>query len=254
MAGKRILDEDSVLKARLRDIMRLAESERKPGFVGFLDERQAAAAHSFMESLEASGYLFWGGYEGAERVMLGVFPGFQEPGAELFPISGITASYRDKDVLTHRDFLGALLNLGIVRETLGDILIEEGRCVFFCRSEISDFLLSQTEKIGGVGVRLSPGAERPFPALHRFREFTAVVASARLDCVVAAAVGTSREKAAEKIRSGLVMLNHKAVCSPSAAVIEGNRVSIRGTGRFILDAVGPVTKKGRLRIAGRKYI
>lgn len=252
--GKRPLDEDAVLKARLRGAARLAESGGRPGFVGFLDERQASVAQSLMSGLGGPGYLFWGGYENAERVMLGVFPDFTEPRVNHFPISAVTAAYRREDVLTHRDFLGALLHLGVVRETLGDILVEEGRCVFFCRKEISGFLLSQTERIGGVGVRLTAGAAEPLPVLHRFEEFSAVVASARLDCAVAAAVRTSREKAAEKIRSGLVLLDHEAVDSPSAPVREGNRISVRGTGRFVLDSVGPVTKKGRLRIMGRKYI
>lgn len=252
--GKRPLNEDAVLEARLRDAARLSESGKRPGFVGFLDERQAAVTQSFMKSLGVSSFLLWGGYEDAERVMLGVFPDFSEPRADLFPIAAVTAEYRREDVLAHRDFLGALLHLGVTRETLGDILTEEGRCVFFCRSEISGFLLSQTEKIGGVGVRLSSGAAEPLPVPHRFEEFSAVVASARLDCTVAAAVGTSREKAAEQIRSGFVMLDHEAVDSPSAPVKEGNKISVRGTGRFVLDAVGPVTKKGRLRIAGRKYI
>lgn len=250
---KRSFDGDAVLEAHLRDAARLAQSGGKPGFVGFLDERQAEAARGFMLDLGAS-FLLWGGYEEAERALLGVFPDFMEPDAKRCPVSTVTASYRRADVLTHRDFLGALLHLGIARETLGDILVEEGRCVFFCRDEILSFVLSQTEKIGGVGVKLSPGAEEPLPVLHRFEEFSAVVASARLDCAVSAAVGTSREKAADKIRAGFVMLDHEAAGSPSAPVKEGCKISVRGTGRFILDTVGPVTKKGRLRIAGRKYI
>lgn len=249
----RLSSEDMVLEARFRDAARMAESGGRPGFVGFLDERQAAAACAFLNGSGASGML-WGGHSEAERVMLGVFPDFAEPCADRYPIRAVTVAYRAADVLTHRDFLGALLHLGIARETLGDILIEHGRCVFFCREEIADFLISQTEKIGGVGVRLSSGAKEPFPALYHFEALSAVIASARLDCAVAALVGTSREKAAEKIRSGLVMLDHEPVQTPSASVREGSWISIRGTGRFVLDAVGPVTKKGRLRLAGRKYI
>ena len=81
-----------------------------------------------------------------------------------------------------------------------------------------------------------------------------MIASARLDCAVAAALGTSREKASAIIRSGLVMLNHEETDSVSLAVGDGDIISIRGKGRFILDSVGPPTKKGRLKLAGRKYI
>lgn len=246
--------DDTVLEARLRDAVRLAESGGRPRFAGFLDERQAEFAKNIMSNLCCENYMLWGGYDDAERVVFGVFPDFLTPDLKSFPVTALTASFRRCDTLTHRDFLGALLANGIERETLGDILVEEGRCVIFARSEIADFILSQTEKIGRVGVTLTVGAEEPFPEAHHFEEFSSVVASARLDCIVAAAIGTSREKACEFIRAGLVMLDHEVNASLSAPVSQGCKLSIRGKGRFILDRLGPMTKKGRLSILGRKYI
>ena len=99
-----------------------------------------------------------------------------------------------------------------------------------------------------------PGVTGPLPQAGNFEDFSAVVASARLDCIVAATIGTSREKSSELIRTGLVMLNHEVNTSVSAAVEQGSKVSVRGKGRFVFDRLGPVTKKGRLSIAGRKYI
>lgn len=147
-----------------------------------------------------------------------------------------------------------MLHAGIERSALGDLLIEEGRCVFFCRSEISGFLLSQVTKIGGVGVELSQGFESPLPCAHHFEDWTSVIASARLDCAVAAVTSTSREKAAQLVRAGLVQLNHETVSSVSESVGEGDKLSVRGKGRFVLDQLGPFTKKGRLMIRGRKYL
>ncbi len=246
--------DDEVLEAKLRDALRLAQSGGRPRFVGFLDERQAASTQKLMDHLCFKNYMLWGGHENSERVVFGAFPDFLEPDTALFPVTPLTASFRPCDSLSHRDFLGALLANGIVRETLGDILVEEGRCVLFARSEIAGFVLSQTSKIGRVGVRLTEGAAEPLPAGGDFEDFSAVVASARLDCIVAAAAGVSREKASGMISAGLVMLNHEANTSVSAAVPEGSKISVRGKGRFILDRLGPVTKKGRLSIAGRKYI
>ncbi len=97
--------------------------------------------------------LFWGGYPDAERVFFGAFPDFMEPDAKAFPIAALTAAFRRQDRLTHRDFLGALLHAGLERSSLGDILTEEGRAVIFCRREVSGFLCTQVEKIGGVGVQ-----------------------------------------------------------------------------------------------------
>ncbi|MFU0833724.1 MAG: S4 domain-containing protein [Oscillospiraceae bacterium] len=242
------------LEARIRDMLRLAASGGKVRFSYFLDEKETFMARELIQREKADNILFWGGYPNAERVMLGVFPGFMQPDEQVFPITAITADYRKCDRLSHRDFLGALLHSGIERSALGDILVEEGRCVFFCRREISGFLLSQITKIGGVGVRLTAGASEPLPAAHHFKEWTAVIASARLDCAVAAAACTSREKASGLIRSGLVQLNHEIVVSPAEAVHAGDKLSIRGKGRFVLDQIGPVTKKGRLLIRGRKYL
>lgn len=250
---KRAGMDDAVLEAKLKDAVRIAEHGRLH-FVGFLDERQAGVAQSCMRRAGFSNYLLWGGYEEAERVLFGAFPDYLEACPQEFPLETITASYRGCDQLTHRDFLGALLSKGVVRETLGDILVEPGRAVLFARAEIADFLLQQTEKIGRVGVKLARGAQEPLPEAHTFAPFSGVVASARLDCIAALAVGLSREKAAGLISAGLVMLNHEVVTSVSTQVPEGAKLSVRGKGRYILDRVGPVTKKGRLSVAGRKYI
>ena len=250
---KRAGMDDAVLEAKLRDAVRIAERGR-PHFVGFLDERQAGVAQTIMRRTGFSNYLLWGGYAEAERVLFGAFPDYLEACPEEFPLETVTVSYRQCDSLTHRDFLGSLLSKGVVRETIGDILVEPGRAVLFARAEVTDFLLQQTDKIGRVGVKLSRGAQEPLPVPHRFAPFSGVVASARLDCIAALAAGVSREKAAGLISAGLVMLNHEVVTSVSTPVTEGSKLSVRGKGRYILDRVGPLTKKGRLSIAGRKYI
>lgn len=246
--------QDGLLEARAADAVRLAANGGRPRFVGFLDECGAKRVEKLVPSGESAQVMFWGGYPEAERVVLGAFPDFCIPSAEEFPVSGLTFSFRLQDRLTHRDFLGALLSAGVERSALGDILVEEGRAVVFCGSGVKHFLLSQVEKIGGVGVHVTEDFEEPLPAAHSFAPFSAVVASARLDCLVAAAVGTSREKAAELIRSKSVQLNHEIQDSVSAGVCEGDILSIRGEGRFVIDRLGPPTKKGRLAAAGRKYV
>lgn len=246
--------EGGILEARLRDAVRIAERKKRPHFVGFLDERGAALAKGLMRTLQFENYMLWGGFSGSERVVFGAFPEYMEPAETYFPVEAVTASYRKNDSLTHRDFLGALLHKGVERETLGDILVEEGRAVLFIRPEVSTFLLQQTEKIGRVGIRWQEGAWEPYPVAHSFEEHSAVVASPRLDCITSAAGGVSREKASEWIRAGLVSVNHVEILSLSAAVEEGDILSIRGKGRFVIDSLGPLTKKGRLGIAFRKYV
>lgn len=246
--------DDTILEAKLQDAVRLSFSGGRPRFVGFLDERQADAARAVMNKICFENYMLWGGHSGSERVVFGAFPDFQDPDPSAFPIVAVTARFRKADVLTHRDFLGALLSHGINRETLGDFLVEEGRGILFVREEIADFLMSQVEKVGRVGVKLSLGAEEPLPLGRQMEERSCVVSSLRLDCIVAAVLGVSREKSASLISSGMVSLNHAETLAPAQQVKEGSKLSIRGKGRYILSGIGRVTKKGRLGITVQKYI
>lgn len=244
---------DGMLQARLLDAVRLCQQRCQPAFVGFLSEAEAFSAQGILRREGFFNYLLWGGYEGAERVIFGAFPDFAEPDPAQFPIGAITASFRTCDVLTHRDFLGALMSAGIVRDTVGDLLAEPGRGVLFLRQEIADYVQSQLTKIGRVGVRVEPGFHEPLPGGLGFEPFQSVIASARLDCAAAAALQISREKAAQLVLAGNVLLNGVPALSLSVPVEEGDRLSVRGKGRFILDQVGPQTKKGRLNLSGRKF-
>lgn len=246
--------DDALLEARLTDAVEMAKRRSRCHFVGFLDEREAEFARSLMRRLRFDRFLLWGGHEEAERVLFGAFPSRLDPDVSSFPLTAVTARFRREDVLTHRDLLGGLLSQGVQREALGDILIETGRAVFFVRGELASFLVDQTDRIGRAGVKLSAGAEEPLPPAHRYEEFSAVVASPRLDCVVAAVAGLSRDKAASAIASGLVTLNYREELSSSRLLEEGAKLSIRGKGKYVIDRLGPNTKKGRLCIGGRKYV
>ena len=252
MAGRNA-GQGSLLEARVADAVRLACGGR-PRFVGFLDECEAECAKKLLRRREQDRVLFWGGFPEAERVVMGAFPDFYTPSPDGFPVVGLTVRFRRQDRLTHRDFLGALLHAGVERPSLGDILVEEGRAVVFCRSGVAEFLCTQVGKIGGAGVRIAAGFSVPLPAAHRFAPFSSVVASARLDCLVAAAAGTGRSEAAELIRRQMVQLNHEPPVSLSEEVHEGDTLSVRGEGRFVVDRLGPPTKKGRLVVSGRKYV
>lgn len=245
--------DTALLEAKLLDAVRLCARRCQPVFVGFLSEAEAFSAQGILRREGFFHCMLWGGFEGAERVMVGVFPDFMEPEPSVFPITAYTASFRTVDTLTHRDFLGALLSAGIVRDTVGDLLVEEGRGVLFLRSEISEYVKTQLTKVGRVGVRVTEGFSEPLPQGLGFQPFQSVIASPRLDCAAAAALQISREKAAALVTGGGILLNGVQILSVSAPVKAGDRLSVRGKGRFILDQIGPETKKGRLNLSGRKY-
>ncbi len=243
--------ETDLLKDRLFDTVNICERSQKPKFLGFLSLEQAVFAENIISKLDVK-YKLFGGFSDAQRVMLGCFPDWAEN--VDFPISPITAEFRKADNLSHRDFLGSLMALGLKRETVGDILIEEGRAVMFLSEETAEYVLSQITKIGKVGVTLKKGFSFPLPKSGELADFSVTVASERLDCVVAALIGVSRNKAAEKIEQSLVTVNSVVTEKVTAKINNGDVISIRSKGKFLIDTLQDKTKKDRLILKYKKYI
>ena len=244
--------DTDLLLARIRDLIK--QSQHRSDFLGFLDEAQAAVCEEHLKYEPGVRTMFWGGYEDAERRMLGAFPDYLEPDVQDFPLTALTFSYREADKLSHRDFLGSFMGLGLQRDAVGDILVGKGRCVAFFRQEIAEYVRQNIVKIGRVGVSVLPGAQQPLPLEREFQNLSGVVASERLDCLVAFVCKLSREKATELIRAGMVMHNHRETLSVSQRVSDGDVLSVRKKGKFIIDQLGPVTSKGRLSVHCRKYL
>ena len=114
-------------------------------------------------------------------------------------------------------------------------------------------ITADISKIGRVGVDISDGINAPLPEAV-FEETAVVVASLRSDCVVSALSGLSREKSADFIRAGNLTLNYESCGSVSKLLAQGDIISLRGYGKFVLCDEGVQTKKGKLRITLKKYI
>ena len=247
-------EEDALLRARVEDACNLCDMRSCPRFVGFLDEHRQAVARAVLHEKGMCTYLFFGGYEEAERTVLGVFPDFLPPDPALFPVSAIGFRYRQSADLSHRDFLGALLATGIKREKIGDIVCGNGLAVVFADEELAPFLAQSVNKVGAEGVRAEYPFTEPVTVKREFREYRDTVASPRLDAVVKAALRVSREEAARQITAGLVSCNHMPCEAVAHTVKEGDILSVRGAGRFRVAALGPLTHKGRLILLLHKYI
>ncbi len=246
--------EDELFAARILDIAVQAEQKMYPKFTMFLDERQTYLADLQLRKNHCSNYLFFGGYKGAQRQMLGVFPGYMEPDPGAYPIVGLKLTYRKEEKLSHRDFLGSFMALGVKREVLGDILVGEGQTVVCLYEKQFDYFTDNLRKIGRVGVTLTSSDLNDVSYTPSFRKIEGTVASMRLDSIVSLAVGVSREKAAERIRAGLVMLNYAVVETVSVLVKPGDIFSVKGTGKFVLTEEIRETKKGRLYLTINQYI
>lgn len=242
--------DEYIIKARFEDAVNTAYYQDK--FLGFLDPAEANYLHNISKYQKDAMCAFWGGFEDAERVFLGVGSDVIEP--EEFPITAITLTFRPADKLTHRDFLGSLMSQGVTRASVGDILVEEGRAVIFVKNELLNYFVSGITKIGKVGVKCSVGVSLPLPVAHTFMELKNVVASERADCIIAFLMKSSREKAVQAIRAGIVTVNYEELKSVSQKLKEKDKVSIKGHGKFLIDTLGPYTKKERLIIKCQKFI
>lgn len=236
--------------AKLDDGITLCERRHKPYFFSFLTEREQMLAERYMVSLGFCRYAFFGGYAGAERQMLGIFSNEEE---EAFPLCALELTFRKSDKLTHRDFLGALMSLGIERETIGDILVEDGRCIIFVKEEIASFIRSQLFKVGNAGIKISDADTGFLPKGRGCDERLCTVSSLRLDAVVAAATGVSREKAKQLVVSGSVSHNYEPCQNISRLTAEKDVLTIRGKGKYVINGVQGETKKHRIKLSMIHY-
>ncbi len=243
--------DTELLKARALDTVEICEKTNKPKFFGFLSKEESVFICKLLENRNKSFELF-GGYPEANRVFLCCFP--QSFAKKTYPISAITLRFRKNEKLSHRDFLGGLMALGLKRESVGDILIGEDLAVLFVCEEIADYIMSQLEKVGNVGVKCEKGFIEPLPKQSELAKFSVTLASPRLDCVVSALVGCSRAQASQKISKCLVSVNSVVTEKITKTVSNGDIVSIKKIGKFIIDDIGDLTKKNRLILKFKKYI
>lgn len=247
-------EDEAALQRRADDLIELNALRRKPQFIGFLDERQVYQLRAYFQRTGFEGCRFYGGYPEASRCFLGVDVWQDEIGDGAFPFVLISFSFRRQDVLTHRDFLGALMALGVKRECVGDILVAKGQAAVFADRNVADYIITQVRKIGRVGVKAQLTDKLTVSAEEKFRLIEGTVPSLRLDCVVSLATGLSREKTRALLAEKLVSYRYQVCQNPSEQLEEGEIFSVRGYGKFVLNTVGSFTKKGRIHITIKHFI
>lgn len=250
--------EEQLLVRRVQDA---AAGARYGGFrfLGFLDERGCVLAEARLNKEDVYS-LFWGGYEGAQRCYLGV-GGEEAPAAEDFPLAAVRITcwlpghtVPAAQLPTHRDYLGALLGLGLKRECVGDILTEGDSAICFLEAKMLPLVCDELTGVGKFSVRvesvpLSECAGRQ----QKTQEVRINVPSLRADAVLASLLHLSRADAAGLIVRGAVSLCHVPLSQQHAAVQEGDTLSVRGYGRWRIAEIGGLSKKGRIWLTAEKY-
>ena len=185
-------ESEERFRSRVEDLFSIARRQQVPKFSHFLDEGQQALAAEVARSLHDEQWMFFGGGDGCERAMLGVFPDYLPPSAGEFPITPLLFRYRPEDTLQHKDFLGSLMALQIKRESVGDIQTARGQALLFVQQSVAGLVQNELCKVGRVGVRCEVYAGEGFVFERAFLPIAGTVSSLRLDCVVALLTNRSR--------------------------------------------------------------
>ncbi len=270
----------SRLLARMEDLCARA-ARGEAAISPYMTPREARyVSRRLAPRLSAGLAVLWGGYAEAERTRAFLLPDYCEgmvsPDAmSADPVAALTAAglddladtlcdatvpvavrgsgYRE---LTHRDYLGSLLALGVERDTVGDILIPDPHsAVILTNAAMADFFVSHLERVATDAVRVARlPADTPLTATRRLLPLSDTVASPRLDCVVAALCNLSREKAQAAVRAGLCEVDYEPVSDCDMLLEAPCILSVRGYGKFAVHAFDGVTRKGRIRLIAGKFL
>lgn len=262
------MDEDRLLLVQAEDLISRCGRQDIPVCSGFLDARQQSLMRRHFGAKQGDVRIeFFGGHKDADRVVMACLPYYmsdQEDETNSYFADVMTviraqvpkkssASSRGR-ALSHSDYLGALMGLGIKRSVIGDILVSESGADIIVLSEMADYLL---QNLTGAGKAHITAEEIPLAKLRvpdvKCSEFNDTVASLRLDAVLASAFRISRGKAAECIRQGLVFVDHLEAAKPDLDIAEGSELVIRHMGKAKLLQAGGRTRKGRISITIAKY-
>lgn len=261
------LKEDQILLAAMEDQMDRCASQFTVTHSAFLDMRQQTLVHQLCTGRKGMQYGFFGGYPDAERRVAVFFPEYiaaktqEQQDIFLFesqednPLALLRMCQGGGRRLTHRDYLGSLLGLGIKREMAGDILVRGNGCDILVLKELGSFLLSHYGKAANASLQgeLLPLSQLIVPENLR-EEKRDTVASLRLDNVIAKAFSLSRGKAASAVGGGLVFVNGLQVTKADRPVKEGDKLVLRGKGKVLLKEVGGSTRKDRCVIVMDRFL
>ena len=246
------MEHEEILKRAL-DLARRCEGRGVPANTGFLTPAERYAL-THEPALREANMVFHGGYPDAERTMAFFLPDWLEEDAleltEYLRALRLRAFFGEPG---HRDYMGAILGMGVGREWVGDILVEGPEAIVLCQPSVLRHLLS-IEKVGRYGVRAEEIALSEIPVREKHteeRRFT--VMSPRLDAVAAGLFHLSRTECARQIALGALSLNYTECLKPDAPVREGDVLSLRGTGKGRVAEIGGSSRKGRLFVTAELY-
>lgn len=251
------LMKEELFEKRLLDLANQSYGQGRYTFSNFLDLYEQSIVVSLKKREKAFSYDIFGGYEKAERRMVR-FGSLEELGYEqeypmtLLHLRPLSGKFAEK--LSHRDYLGSLMNLGIERNLIGDIIVMDKEAYVFVKDTIGPFLMQEWTKVRHTLMDVREVPIQEFQYTPRFEEIRGFCTSFRVDVMVSFLCKTSRKESVDLIKSQKVFVNSCLVESNSAVLKEGDILSVRGFGKAIFEEIGGQSKKGRFMITMKKYI
>ena len=289
------MDTGIDVKKRLKELSEKAYRENRYVFTDFLNVAQLSAYFEMVENVGGStddhasdidgmiGQMqckAFGGTSGCERCVVRFgsvdLLGYEEPyPITLLKIYPAMAKYAEQ--LTHRDYLGSLIGLGLEREKIGDIVIPrvsdsdnaegngssevkksakkaQGAVYVFVIETIADYIIENLGYVKHTNVRVEKCDEVPEEVVPHLEDVSVIVSSNRIDAIVAKLYNLSREQSLKLFVEGKVFLNGITMTSNARPLKAGDTISVRGFGKFIFDGEGGSTRKEKLYVNVRKYV
>lgn len=244
------------LQKRMRELADKSYMHNVYTYTGFLSMAEQDVLYSMQTDIAGIGYELFGGNEECERQILRFGKEENLGYAEVFPISCILIEpliHKFADELTHRDFLGAIMNLGIERSTVGDIFIQGKMAYIFCMDKMAAFIVENLDKIKHTNVKckITDAAENLKVAEPVTEQYT--VSSERADGVIAHIYKLSRNQSLLLFGEKKVFINGKLNENNSYILKNKDKVTVRGFGKFIYRGMNRETKKGKYSVSADIY-
>ncbi|MGN1267205.1 MAG: RNA-binding protein [Dorea sp.] len=248
--------EEIMLRKRLIELSNQTFQREIVLFSDFLNLNELNILHTTPKDMFPAKYETYGGYDLSERQMVAFLPDalyyeYEYP-MKVIEIKPVNPKFAEE--LTHRDYLGAVMNLGIERCKLGDIIIDNGKAELFTREEIATYIAESLTRVRHTVVTTTIKDMTNLSYEPKYELIKGTVPSIRLDTILSTAYNTSRNKVTALIESAKVFVNGKLITSNGYHLKDGDIISVRGLGRISYDSVISETKKGRYLIAIKKYI
>lgn len=247
---------DVFLPNRLKELAERSFNGNRYTYTNFLTEAEVSEFFKVKKDLDYAKPMLFGGNDYCERKLIRFGDpeafGYEEP----LPIAALKISpLMDKfsDDLTHRDFLGALMNLGIEREMLGDIFVDSNKAILYCVESMAEYITENLTRVKHTSVMVKPYEEKFSLPEGATEEIRVQVSSERLDAIIARVYKLSRDASCRLFTEQKVFVNSRQIMAADFKAKIDDRVSVRGFGRFEIAGEAGVSKKGKINLCVKVY-